>query len=112
MREDHEPCVDDWRETIQARIDRAYAPLLPPDDALRRAVVAEIRHENALRPIPDPVCRDCGYPIVDESDRDPLYKRRCSLCGPRKLGRLIERLRRRLGRKGTIKALKILAKGK
>ena len=55
-----EPCVEDWKQEQQAKINRVYAPLLPPEDTLRRAVVAELRQLNALQPIPDPV-----WPSVD-----------------------------------------------
>lgn len=106
-----EPCVEDWKAEQQGRLEAIYAPILPPDDMLRRAAVAEMRRENALKPIPDPVCKECGYPI-DERDRDPLYKRRCSTCGCQRLEKIIQRIHARLGRKATLTALKKLARGK
>ena len=98
-------------EETQAKIDRAYAPTLPPDDALRRAVVAEMRHTNAAQPIPNPVCRDCGYPF-EEDGMDALFTHYCLTCGIQRLEKIVKRIRRRLGRKATVKALKRLARGK
>ena len=50
--ESPEPCVDDWKQEQQAKLERVYDPILPPKDMLRRAAVAELRRLNA--PAADP----------------------------------------------------------
>lgn len=107
--EETDPCVGEWEQDQQARLERAYAPILPPEDALRRACVAEMRRRNALQPIPDPVCKKCGFPN-EEMDMDVLFRKHCSTCGCQRLEELVMAIYGRLGRKRTLKALKRLAK--
>jgi predicted Zn-ribbon and HTH transcriptional regulator len=99
-----------WEEEQTARCRAAYAPLLPPDRALYNAVLAAMRRENAAKHIPDPVCKKCGFPI-QEDERDTLFVRRCSTCAGRHVDNLLRRIRRRIGRKAAIRALKRLARG-
>jgi hypothetical protein len=94
----------------QPRSDAAYAPLPPLDKALYEAVLAKLQRENAAKPVPDRICRVCGFP-TEERDADPLFKKLCSTCGSRRVDRLMRRARRRLGRKAAIRALKRLARG-
>jgi tRNA(Ile2) C34 agmatinyltransferase TiaS len=111
MRESQRLAFEAWKAEQWSKCRAAYSPLMPPDDALYNAILADMRRQNKARERPDPVCKKCGFPM-DDSERDPLFQRRCSTCGARHLDELLRRTRRHLGRKATIRALKRLAYGR
>jgi hypothetical protein len=110
MKEDQELARKQWEEEQMAKCRAAYAPLLPPDHALYNAVLADMRRQNALKAIPDPICSKCGVPISAD-ELDTLFTKRCSTCAGRHIDNLLRRIRRRIGRKAAIRALKRLARG-
>jgi hypothetical protein len=112
MDESQRRAFDAWKQEQEARCRAAYAPLLPPEDALYRAVLADMRRQNAARCSPDPVCKKCGFPM-DDSDTNPyFFRRQCETCGARHLDKLLQRACRRIGRKATVRALTRLAYGR
>jgi hypothetical protein len=110
-RDEQELAKKRWSDEQTERCRAAYAPLLPPENVLHAAIVADLRRQNAARPMPDPVCKACGFPICFE-ERDPLFKKRCSQCASRHLDKIMCRIRRRLGRRAAIRALRRLAGGR
>ncbi len=100
-----------WEEEQLVKCKAAYSPLLPPQNALYAAILADVRRRNALKHIPDPVCKKCGFPM-DDDERDDLFKKRCSICAGRHIDNLLRRIRRRIGRRATVHALKRLAYGR
>lgn len=108
MRESQRLALEQWKADQQAKCNRAYDPIRPPENALIDAFVAEIRRENAAKPRPDPICRRCHFPIGN-ADRDPLFRKLCATCAGIRLDKLLQRMRHRLGRKATVRALKWLA---
>jgi hypothetical protein len=111
IREEQELARKQWEEERMAKCRAAYAPLLPPENALYAAVLADMRRQNAEQPIPDPVCKTCGFPTSPQ-DMHPLFKKQCEMCASRRLDKIILRIRRRLGRRAAVRALRRLARGK
>lgn len=70
---------------------------------------ADLRRENAAKPIPDPVCKRCRMPHAKE-DRDWLFSFRCQSCGAEILEKLVRQIAGRHGRKRTVRLLRRLAK--
>jgi hypothetical protein len=110
MQEMQEQARKQWEQEQLAKARAAYSPLLPPPGALRRAIVAELRRRNAAMACPDPICPRCHLPTA-EDQRDPLFRKLCATCGARHVDKLLCRIRRRLGRKAAVRALKRIARG-
>ena len=63
---------------------------------------------NAARKHPRPLCRKCEWPF-GRRDAGIIRKRMCASCEARWLDGIINRLVKRVGRKGAVAALKALA---
>ena len=106
MRENHLEAAARWREEQDSR--PPGRPMTGRERRKRlRAMRKELQRENAAKEKPDPVCSKCGAVHLKE-DAGWLF-RTCGTCEVRRIENLVWRIKRRHGRRQTIRLLRRLA---